>query len=200
MKKLMKFGLVMAALLAMAVTTFANNTDFSVRVNGNIGKTVRFSVLNTPAIHLTIVSDNQEILFEEDALAGSGIISRQYDLKSLPVGHYLLTAETPSKISTYTIEVSAETAIISKNPIAEVTKPVVVAKNGRVSLSIVNASVTPISITLVDEANNELYSETTSDRVSLVKMFDFRNVAKSEYTFITKYGNQTFTSRVIAGN
>ncbi|NMH28204.1 hypothetical protein [Flavobacterium silvaticum] len=199
MKKMMKFGLVMAALLAMAVTTFANTTDFSVRVNDNIGKTIRFSVVDAPTVHLSLVSDQDEILFEENAF-GTGAISRQYDLKSFPAGTYFLKAESASKISVYKVDVTADDAIITKTPATEVVKPVVAVKDAKVSISIINSAVTPISITLLDASNVELFTETTPEKLSHIKMFDFSNVPYGEYTFITKYGDETFMNRVVAGN
>ena len=198
MKKIMKFGLIMAALLAMAVTTFANTTDFSVRVNDNIGKMIRFSVVNAPTVHLSLVSDQDEILFEEEAY-GTASISRQYDLKSFPSGTYYLKAETDAKISVYEVNVTASSATVAKTPMTETVKPVVVVRQGKVSISIINGNVTPISITLLDSSNVELYSETTPEKLSHIKMFDFNNVERGEYTFVSKYGNQTFLNRVVAG-
>lgn len=199
MKKVMKFSLVMMALLAMAFTTFANTTDFSVRVNNSIGKTIRFSVTATSAIHISIIDAQNEVVFEEDA-NGAGTVNRQYDLKQLPFGTYLLKTESNAKISTYEVKVNALEAVISKSPVAETVKPMIVSrKDGRVSVSIINPEATPISIRLLDGNNNELFYEVSPQNVSLIKLFDFKTAEKGEYTFVTTYGNQTFVNRINAG-
>lgn len=195
----MKFGLVMAMLFAMAFSTFANTTDFSLRVMGAKGKTVSFSLVEAKNIQLSIYAANDELLFREK-VDSDGHISRKYDLSSFPDGTYRLEAESPTKISVYEIVVKDNAARISEEVKAEVKKPMVVNKKGRVSLSIINRENTPIEIALYDANGTELYNETTNNKVSLVKMFNFNKVPAGEFTFVTRYGNRTFTDTVTTGN
>lgn len=195
----MKFGLVMAMLFAMAFSTFANTTDFSLRVMGTNGKTVSFSLVEAKNIQLSIYAVNDELLFREK-VDSDGHISRKYDLGSFPDGTYRLEAESPAKVSVYEIVVKDNAARISEEVKNEVKKPMLVNKNGRVSLSIINQQNTPIEIALYDANGTELYSETTDSKVSLIKMFNFNKVPAGEFTFVTRYGNKTFTDTVITGN
>ncbi|RZJ68783.1 MAG: hypothetical protein EOO50_00980 [Flavobacterium sp.] len=198
MKNFMKFGLVMAMLFAMAFSTFANTTDFSLRVMGTNGKTVSFSLVEAKDITLSLYAANNELLFSEK-VDSNGQINRKYDLNAFPNGTYTLEAESAAKVSTYEITVSNNEAKISEAK-AEVKKPMVVNKNGRVSLSIINQRNTPIEITLFDENGVELYTERTDAKISLVKMFDFNQVSTGEFTFVTRYANKQFTDTITVGN
>lgn len=196
MKNVMKLGLVVFMLFAMAVSTFANNADFSMRVMGAKGKTVSFSLTDAKQVHLSLRSQTNELLFEEN-ISREGNMSRTYDLNALPEGSYTLIAETPAKITQYTIKVADNLASITEDPALEISKPMLVNKNGLVSLSIINKEQTPIEITIYDENNLELYSETVEGKkVGVVKMFDFNNVPEGKFTFVTKYSSKTFTNTV----
>jgi hypothetical protein len=199
MKNLMKIGLVVAMLFAMAFSAFANDSktaDFALRVMTAKGKTVSFSLIDAKEVHLSLRSQNDELLFEEN-ISAAGSINRTYNLDALPNGEYTLTAETAFTISQYNVEVADNSAVISEDPSAEISKPVVVNKKGRVSVSIINKEQTPIEIAIYDENNEELYTEIIAGKkVSLVKMFDFNSVPGGKYTFVTKYSNKTFTDTV----
>ena len=198
MKNFMKFGLVMAMLFAMAFSTFANTTDFSMRAMGTVGKTVSFSLFEAKDIKISLYTANDELLFSEK-VDSNGNINRKYDLNAFPNGTYTLEAESAAKITSYDIIVLNNEAKISEAK-AEVKKPMLVNKNGRVSLSIINQHNTPIEIVLLDENGTELYSETTGAKVSLVKMFNFNSISAGDFTFVTRYGKRQFTDTITVGN
>lgn len=198
MKNFMKFGLVMAMLFAMAFSTFANTTDFSMRALGTSGKTVSFALLSAKDITISLYTANDELLFSEK-VDSDGQVNRKYDLNAFPNGTYTLEAESADRISSYEITVANNEAKISDVK-AAVKKPMLVSKNGRVSLSIINQHNTPIEITLYDQDGTELYTEKTGAKVSLIKMFDFTKVATGEFTFVTRYANKQFTDTITVGN
>lgn len=195
----MRFGLVMAALVGMAVSTFANNADASIRVDEGKGKTIRFTINNSPVVRLALVSSESELLFEESASALPSA-SRAYDLTSFPDGKYILVAETPSKVSYFDVILKGDSAKISDAPAREIQKPVVFNKKKRVSVSLINPANSPVSFSIYNSDNQELYSETTADKVSLVKMFDFEKAGNGEYTIVTSFGGQSFTDKVVIRN
>ncbi len=194
MKNLMKLSWI----VAVALTTFvmhANTPNFSLRVEGTSGKTVRFTTSEAKQVNLSIHSESGETLFEETAYGDSQIL-RTYDLSAFPDGLYRLYAETSTKFLSYEISISNGLATITENPIAEVVKPMFVNKDKKVSLSIINKKLTQIEIVLYDENNEELYREIVSETVSCVKMFDFKNVRAGNFTFVTKYSNRIFSETV----
>jgi len=88
-----------------------------------------------------------------------------------------------------------------EEPKAGVKKPVLVSKrNGRVSMSIINSDQTPVEVTILDKDGSEIYRDTFPAALSTIKMFNFANVGYGDYTFVTRYGNKTFTESVKAGN
>jgi predicted secreted protein len=194
MKNFLKTGLMTVAFL----TTFgasANEKDFSLKVKSEKGKTVSFSINEAKDVNLSIYSKDNETLFGEKVTA-NGLLSRTYDLKAFPEGDYILEVETSAKMAQYAIHISGNSAVISEVAIAEVFKPVFANENGIVSLNISNADKSPVEIKLVDENNNELYSEVFTGKSSISKRFDTNKTFAGNLTFVVKYKDQIFAETV----
>jgi hypothetical protein len=123
-------------------------------------------------------------------------ISRTYDLAALPNGTYFLEAETAAKIVRYAITVAGETAALSQTISSEVFKPVLINKNGEISLSILNLDKSPVNIKIYDIYENELYNTTVSEEQVIHKFFDIKNFPKEKYTFVMSYDDKVFSKTV----
>lgn len=190
----MKFSLIVAVFLT-AFGASANEKDFSLKVKGEKGKTVSFSINKAKNISLSIYGKDNEALFDEK-ITSNGTFNRTYDLNAFPEGNYILEVETDAKLEQYEIHISGNTASISETAITEVFKPELIKGEGFVTLNIAKISNSPIEVAILDENNTELYTGTYTNRTSLSKKFDTNKTLSKKLTFVVKYKDQIFSETI----
>nr|WP_315211008.1 hypothetical protein [uncultured Flavobacterium sp.] len=195
MKKILKFSLVLAAVVLTATQAHAGNTDFSLDLIKEDGKTVSFSLKEIKKIDLSIYDTNDSLIYQEKVTSEDNI-NRTYDLTALPDGIYFLKAESDLKISKYKIEVVGNKAKLSADAISEVYKPVLVNKNGIVTVNILNLENTPVTVAIYNSEENEVYNETLTADLYVGKIFDLTSAQNGKYTFDITYNGKTFSQTV----
>lgn len=195
MKRILNLSLVLAVVFT-AMGAQAGEIDFSLYVKKDTGnsKMVSFAFNQVTKVELSLYDANEKLIHNEKVSAKSSI-SRTYDLNELPDGTYFLEAETALKIARYEIKVSNNSAILSNKAVSEVYKPVLVTKDGKVSVNIQNTEKTPVSVTIYDAQDNEVYKGNLSG-ANAAKTFDISKVATESYTFVMTYDNKTFTETI----
>lgn len=196
MKKILKFSLVLVALLS-AVNVSALENEFSLDVKKGQGKTVSFALYEANKVVLSIY-DLDNILIHEENVISRGNINRTYDLKALPEGTYFLLAESDAKIAKYEISVIGETAVMATKPTSEVYKPVLINKEGVVYFSISNESKAPVDIKIYDESKDLVYSSSFVDKQNIQQSFDIKKLPFENYTFIMSYDNDKFFEKMVS--
>lgn len=196
MKKILKFSLVVAAVLT-AMNVSASEKDFSLDVKKGEGKTVTFALNESNKVELSIYDLDNKLIHTEN-VNSKGSINRTYDLKALPEGTYFLVAESDTKIAKYEISVIGKTAVLASSPVSEVYKPVFTNKNGLVSLSIFNLYKNPVSIKIYNQADEEVYTSPVLVDQNVEKVYDIKNLPYEKYTFVMTYGDKVFMETVSA--
>jgi len=196
MRNILKFGLALVASFTV-FTASANDAKLSVRVKEGAGKVVSFTVVEANNVHVAIYSNDGGVIFDENIKGNGTEINRSYDLTAFPQGTYFIETETGAKVSRHQITIADKYATVSE-AVTEVLKPVVVAKNGVVTVNILNAEKTPVAIKMYDENNNELYAETVTGQQALAKKFDVKNTAGKNITLVMTYNNKTFVETIAA--
>jgi hypothetical protein len=196
MKKILKFSLVVAALLAVLNVSALGN-DFSLDVKKGQGKKVTFVLNEVNKVELSIVDSDNKLIHSEN-INSKGSVNRTYDLNALPEGSYFLVAESDTKISKYEISVIGQTAILASNAFKETYKPMLVNKNGLVSLSIFNVYQDPVSIKIYNAADEVVYISSLIEEQHISKYFDIKNLAYEEYTFVMSYSDKVFVEKISA--
>jgi len=196
MKNVMKFAVALVAMFA-SVAMHANDNDFNVKAKEGAGKAISFSINDTKNVHVSLYSKEGSEIFNESLKSTNGKISRTYDLNALPDGKYFLETETATKVARHEITISGKTATVSEAVVAEMFKPVVVTKNGIVTVSILNNDKTPVDIKMYDEGNNEVYSNTFNTQ-TVAKRFDINRSSAKKFTLVMTYNNKTFVETVAA--
>jgi hypothetical protein len=194
MKNILKFSLVVAALLTVMNVSALGN-DFSLDVKKVQGRKVTFILNEVSKVELSIVDLDNKLIHSEN-VNSKGSVNRTYDLNALPEGTYFLVAESDTKIAKYEISVIGQTAVLSSNVVKETYKPMLVNKNGLVSLSIFNSFNSPVSIKVYNAADEEVYSSPLMKEQHISKYFDIRNLANKQYTFVMSYGDKVFVENV----
>lgn len=196
MKKILKFSFLLATLVLTTKQVQAKNIDFSLNLIKEEGKTVTFNLKEINTIDLSIFDSNDALIFQEK-VTNQDEINRSYDLTALPDGVYFLKAESDRKIATYKIEVKGQVAKLGSSAISTVYKPVVVNKNGMVTVNVLNAEQKPVKITVYGLDQAELYTQEINSNQYVGKVFDLRNVQPGKYTFEIKNNGKTFVENVI---
>ena len=195
MKKILKFSLVLAAVVLTAAQAHAANADFSLDLIKEEGKTVSFNLKETKKIDLSIYDMNDGLIYQEKVTSEDNI-NRTYDLTALPDGIYFLKAESDLKISKYKIEVVGNKAKLSADAISELYKPVLVNKNGIITVNILNLENTPVTVAIYNSEENEVYNETLTADLYVGKIFDLTSAQNGKYTFDITYNGKTFSETV----
>jgi hypothetical protein len=196
MKKILKFSLVLAAVVLTAVQAHAGNADFSLDLIKEDGKTVSFSLKEIKKIDLSIYDTNDSLIYQEKVTSEDNI-NRTYDLTALPDGIYFLKAESNLKISKYKIEVVGNKAKLSADAISEVYKPVLVNKNGIVTVNILNLEKAPVTVAVYNSDQTEVYTTTLAADLYVGKIFDLTSAQNGKYTFDITYNGKTFSETVV---
>ena len=195
MKKILKFSLVLTAIVLTAVQAHAGNADFSLDLIKEEGKTVSFSLKEIKKIDLSIYDTNDSLIYQEKVTSEDNI-NRTYDLTALPDGIYFLKAESNLKISKYKIEVVGNKAKLSADAISEVYKPVLVNKNGIVTVNILNLEKAPVTVAVYNSDQTEVYTTTLAADLYVGKIFDLTSAQNGKYTFDITYNGKTFSETV----
>jgi dipeptidyl aminopeptidase/acylaminoacyl peptidase len=195
MKKILKFSLVLAAVVLTAVQAHAGNADFSLDLIKEEGKTVSFSLKEITKIDLSIYDINDGLIYQEKVTSEDNI-NRTYDLTALPDGIYFLKAESDLKISKYKIEVVGNKAKLTADAISEMYKPVLVNKNGIVTLNVLNLKKAPVTVVIYNADQTEVYNETLAAELYVGKIFDLSSAQRGKYTFEITYNGKTFIDTV----
>jgi len=188
MKNLLKISLI-AATMFTASATYANDGVYTLNVKSDDAKTIRFSIDEASDVTLSIRELNNQLLFEE-AIHSSGAASKSYDLSALPNGEYLLNVESDTKLTTYTIVIANNKAVVSAPKITELLKPVFTQDKSMLTLSLDNLDKGPIEVQILNEYNDELYNETFTDKSKVVKKFNTAKTYGKELTFVVRSKTQ----------
>jgi hypothetical protein len=196
MKRILKFSLVVAALLTVMNVSALGN-DFSLDVKKVQGKKVTFVLNEVNKVELSILDLDDKLIHSEN-VNSKGSVNRTYDLNALPEGTYFLVAESDTKIAKYEISVIGQTAVLGANAVKETYKPMLVNNNGLVSLSIFNLGQNPVSIKIYNAADEEVYTSSVIEEQHISKYFDIKNLANEEYTFVMSYSDKVFVKKISA--
>lgn len=195
MKKILKFSLVLATVVLTAVQAHAGNADFSLDLIKEEGKTVSFSLKEIKKIDLSIYDINEALIYQEKVVSEDHI-NRTYDLTALPDGIYFLKAESDLKVTKYKIEVVGNKAKLSADAISEIYKPVLVNKNGIVTVNILNLKKAPVTVAIYNSDQTEVYNEVLGATLYVGKIFNLSSVQGGKYTFEITYNGKTFIETV----
>lgn len=196
MKKILKLSLVLATVVLTVVQAHARNADFSLDLKKEEGKTVSFTLKEIKKIDLSIYDTSDNLIYQENVTSDNNI-NRSYDLTAFPDGIYFLQAESDLKISRYKIEVVGKIAKLSADAISEVYKPVLINKNGIVTLNLLNLNQVPVTVKIYSSNDTELYNETLAAELNVGKIFDLSNMQGDKCTFVITSNGKTFFETVI---
>jgi len=194
MKNLLKISLVAAIVLTTA-GAYANNDDLSLKVKTEKEKNVRVFINESQDINVTIYGSDNEVLYQKKSQAIGGS-SKTYDLSAFPDGNYSMKVESGSKLAEYAISIENDKASVSAPSIKELFKPVLTNENGVITLNLDNEDRSPVEVQILDEYNDQVYTNVFKNSSKLVKRFDTAKTPAKKLTFVVKSKDQEFNKTI----
>ncbi|HTM98124.1 MAG TPA: hypothetical protein VL088_05260 [Pedobacter sp.] len=193
MKNLLKISL----LTAIVFTSFgavANDDAFVLKTNNEDEKSIVFLVNEAQDINLSIVAEDDEIVYEQKIRTTSAT-KKVYNLSAFPNGSYTLKLESPVKLTTYQIVIENGKAILSAPTVKAFFKPVIVKEKGIVTVDLKTPIEGAVDIIVLNEYNDELFKKEFTQAKSIQK-FDITNTNARELTFIVKHKDQEYIETI----
>ncbi len=188
MKTKMK-NVLLSLLMMVSIAATASTRDFSLTLEKSTGKTVRFTVSNSgESLTIRVKNIDGLIVYSDDTRETA--FRKNYDFKGMPDGAYTIEVEGESKIEKVEVMVAQELDQLAPAVMSTVYKPYVRRKDNLVSIDMLRVDNTPMMVSVYDEANVLLYTETLLDKSG--KQFDFSNVRRGEYTILIQHKGKTF--------
>ena len=75
-------------------------------------------------------------------------------------------------------------------------KPMLVYKEGIVTLSILNFESVSVDVIIYAEYHNEVFNDTFTGKQDFFKKFDVSKISKGKYTFEISYSNKSFVQTI----
>jgi len=190
MKNFLKISL-LTAILFTSFGAFAKDDNFSLKVKSENEKSIVFYINEAQDINLSIVTSKDEMVYEQ-RIRSLGAAKTIYNLAALPNGNYTLKLESPLTITTYTIAIEDDKALLSAPSVKEVFKPVLVKDKQMITLNFKNEIKGAVDVIIVNEQNDELFSKAYTV-ANLAQKFDVSRADTQELTFVVKYNGEVYT-------
>ncbi len=193
MKNFLKISLV-ACLLFVAYGAHATD-DLLVRVKNNNEKSVSFFMNEAKQMNVAFYTANDEVIYQQNVRT-TGAAIKTYDLSAFPDGDYQLKVEADLKLTTYQLHIGDGKAVLSKPTVINLLSAALTKDKTIVTLDLKNIAKEVVDVAVLNEYNDQLYSEKISEKTSLIKKFDIAQVNAKELTFIVKTKNKEFVETV----
>ncbi|MDQ7949519.1 MAG: hypothetical protein REI93_11775, partial [Pedobacter sp.] len=170
MKNLLRFSL-LVAILFTAASVYAYDENFALKVKSTNQKSIVFYVQEKQDVSFSIYGADNEVLYVQQIHAEQAA-AKTYNLEAFPDGNYKLRLETDQAVTEYQIEILDGKTIVQKPTITQKFKPVLIKENATIKLNIENSDKAPVEIVIVNENNNQLYSDVLKDSANVSKVFN----------------------------
>lgn len=193
MKNLLKISLV-ASLLFIAYGAHATD-DLLVRVKNSNEKSVSFFLNEAKVMNVAFYTVNDDLIYQQNVRT-TGAAIKTYDLNAFPDGDYKLKVEADLKLTEYQLHIEDGKAVLSKPSVVNLLIAALTKEKSIVTLDLKNIAKEVVDVQVLNEYNDQLYSEKISEKTSLVKKFDIAQVNAKELTFVVKTKNKEFVETV----
>ena len=191
MKSFFKISLIVFSVLSASIAQ-ADDMELLVKVAKENSKWVSFITSDSQKINLTLSTSAEEVIFEENTKTVSNRF-KTYDLSALPQGMYTLKMESPTKITTYQINITGENALLSQPVVTEIKKPIFVKKENILTLDLNGTCDGEVEVLIYNEYNEKLHEDIYRNENKVTKKYDVSKTLSKELTFVIKSRNQEFT-------
>ncbi|MCX2431260.1 MULTISPECIES: hypothetical protein [unclassified Pedobacter] len=194
MKKFLQIGLI-AALFFNVTVASANDGDFTLKVKDEKEKSLRFSFEGNENVTLSIIGNNNEVLFQENIQTQTAT-SKLYDLNALPDGKYIVKIESDTKLANYKVGIYNGKATVSEPVFSDVFHPLIKKEGDFIVLKVENEEGKPIEVQVMNEYNDSVYTEVFKNKSVLQRKFNISKTDSQSLTFIINAKGKQFTKTI----
>ena len=194
MKKLIRIGLLSAALLA---TVVANASEkLNVKVASKASKILSISLAEVTKGETIYVKDfNGEILFSE-VLKKTDVYNKVFSVSTLPEGLYFIESKEEGKIQSTPFLVSAVDVAIVESAIKTYVAPTITIKNNVMNVLINNDNHSDVSISVFNEVGTLLNKSNHNTNTIVVGSFDVSKLSYKKLIVSVTEGDYNFTKEI----
>ena len=194
MKKFLQIGLI-AVLFLTANGVYAKDGDFTLKVKDDKEKSLRFSFEGNENVTLSIVGNNNEILFQENIQAKTAT-SKLYDLNALPDGKYTVKIESDTKLANYKVGIYNGKATVSEPVFSDLFHPLIKKDGDFIILKVENEEGNPIEVQVMNEYNDNVYTEVFKNKSVLQRKFNISKTDSETLTFVINVKGKQFSKTI----
>jgi hypothetical protein len=194
MKNLARKSIVAIGLM-MSLSTFANNTEVTLKEKENNVTNIRFENVKKGST-LSIIDEHGLVLYNE-AIEQNGLYVKGFDLTTLPNGDYSFELNSELKIVVIPFNVNSSEVVFDKESKESIYKPVLRIKDNIVFVSRATIDQTPLSYKIYYADNYDLVDAENFDELEEVKkVYDFSNSEKGNYIFVFESKGRKYSKTI----
>ena len=194
MKKLIRIGLLSAALLATVVANASNKLN--VKVASKASKILSISLAEVTSGETILIKDiNGEILFSEE-LEAAHDYNKVFSLSTLPEGLYFIEDNEEGKIQSTPILVTKEDVSLVENAVKTYIAPDITINDNVMNVLINNDNHTDVSISVYNEAGTLLNKSNHNTNTIVLGSFDISKLTYKTLTVSVTEGDYNFTKEI----
>jgi len=194
MKKFLQIGLI-AVLFLTANGVYAKDGDFTLKVKDDKEKSIRFSFEGNENVNLSIIGNNNEVLFQENIQAKTAT-SKLYDLNALPDGKYTVRIESDTKLANYKVGIYNGKATVSEPVFSDLFHPLIKKEGDFIVLKVENEEGNPIEVQVMNEYNDNVYTEVFKNKSVLQRKFNISKTDSESLTFVINVKGKQFSKTI----
>ncbi|WKK78927.2 DUF3244 domain-containing protein [Marivirga arenosa] len=185
-------------MMALPLMSFADGFPF-VKLTTKENKLITLRVTSGESDFTNIKLKNQfgKVIYSETVKNENGIL-KNFDLKHLESGQYMIELENALNIEILPIKVTYDNVTVDKESFNTIYKPFIKAnENGIVDFNFLNLNSKPASILIINNKGNVVYKEDLDKNLEIEKRYDLSSLEKGNYQFLVQTSDRNF-KQVIA--
>ena len=191
MNKLIKTGLLSAALLASVVA----NASKIITTASSKSKVVYIGLTNISQGEVLSIKDTEGVQLYSVSLDKSDAFSKKFDFSSIPSGVYFIETKEAKEITVTPLIVTPEKVSVITKTSKRFRAPSITVDDNVARVLVRNFNEVPVSISIYDEEGNVLKKD-DSENLLIYNAYNFANLPEGNYTFFVTQGDYNFTEIV----
>jgi transposase len=197
--KLHKISPAFALVAILSISTmFANTLPVEDIIIGNTMQSisVNWDNLTQQTIHVKILNASQEVVMQE-SVKNQTEFMKQYQVSGLSNGHYNLVITKKSSRITQPFSIQNGKLSLSETDRKVTYLPIFSQKNNQFDVSVFLGYSGIVSVNVLDESKNKIFTHTYTDVSILHKRFSLDSVAEGMYKVEVIAGDETFYYSIV---
>lgn len=143
-----------------------------------------------------VIKDRYGVVLHSENFTSGSQVAKKFDLSSLPDGDFFLVLANSIMETTYSFSIEGTQVVVDTDATKRSYKPIVTMDAGLVSVAYINLDNKKVKVTLLDELNNEVYTDILKGDGKLERSYDFSQLPYRDYQLVVTTGRHRVTRRM----